>query len=92
MNALSPLLQSLLSLVVALMVLAALFLLWRRDRSPWLLAAMIGEAIGLAFRALVIVQPQLLGAVPALFSLWTLTALVFAIGLLGYAIERNQGR
>lgn len=90
MNALSPMLQSMLSLAVALMVIAALILLWRRERSPWLLAALIGEAVGLLFRALVVVQPALVGSTPILFSLWTLTALVFAIGLLGYAIDKTQ--
>ena len=92
MNALSPTLQSLFSLVVAAMVIAALILLWRRDRSAWLLAALIGEAAGLGFRVLVIVWPELVGAVPGMLSLWTLTALVFAIGLFGYAIERHQRR
>jgi len=27
---------------------------------------------------------------PVFFSLWTLSALVFAAGLLGYALEMNQ--
>jgi len=92
MNALTPVLQSLLSVIVAVMVTVALALLWRRDRSPWLLAALAGEVLGLAFRALLIVLPGLVGSAPMLFPLWTLTALVFATGLLGYAIERNQGR
>ncbi len=92
MNALSPALQSLFSLLVVLMVVAALVLLWRRDRSPWLLAALAGEGIGLVFRLLLVAQPQLASAMPMLFSLWTLGALVFAIGLLGYAIEAGGKR
>ena len=92
MNALSPGLQSLFSLVVGLMVVTALVLLWRRDRTPWLLVALVGESLGLAFRVALTALPDLVRAVPMLFSLWTLTALAFAIGLLGYAIDTTARR
>jgi hypothetical protein len=92
MNTLSPALQSLFSLVIAAMVLAALALLWRRDRSAWLVVALGAEAVGLAFRFVLIVQPDLVRSAPLMFSAWTLSGLVFAIGLLGYAIEVSGKR
>jgi len=92
MNALSPALQSLFSVVMSLMVLLALALLWRRDRSTWLVLALVGEAIALAFRIVLVVVPDVVRTAPMLFSLWTLSALVFALGLLGYAIETTSRR
>lgn len=92
MNALSPTLQSLFSVVIAAMVLAALVLLWRRDRSVWLVVALGAEAVGLAFRFALIALPDLVRSAPMMFSAWTLSGLVFAVGLLGYAIEVNGKR
>jgi hypothetical protein len=92
MNALSPALQSLFSVVMSLMLILALALLWRRDRSTWLVVALVGEAIGLAFRIVLTVVPDVIHTAPMLFSVWTLSALVFALGLLGYAIESTSRR
>jgi hypothetical protein len=92
MNAISPALQSLFSVVMSLMLLLALALLWRRDRSTWLVVALVGEAIGLAFRVALTVVPGIVQTAPMLFSVWTLSALVFALGLLGYAIETTSRR
>ena len=92
MNALSPALQSLFSVVMSLMLILALGLLWRRDRSAWLLVALAGEAIGLAFRIALVVVPDLVRTAPMMFSVWTLSALAFALGLLGYAIEATGKR
>ncbi|MGN6520190.1 MAG: hypothetical protein ACTHK2_12275 [Dokdonella sp.] len=92
MNTLSPSLQSLFSVVIPVLVLAALVLLWRRDRSGWLIVAIGAEVVGLLFRVALIVLPELMQSAPLMFSAWTLSALVFAIGLLGYAIEVNGKR
>jgi hypothetical protein len=94
MNAagLSAGLQTLASVVMALMVIAALLLLWRRDKSVWLLVALVGEFVGLAFRLAMAFVPDLMRTMPQVFSLWTLSALVFAVGLLGYAIEATTRR
>jgi len=87
MTGLESMLQSLLSFIVPAMVLVAVGLLWRRNRSPWLLLAIAGEAAGLGFRTLLAVAPDLINTAPKLFSLWTLTGFAFAVGLLGYALE-----
>ncbi|HEU4662842.1 MAG TPA: hypothetical protein VFS55_02295 [Dokdonella sp.] len=92
MNALPQALQSLFSVVIAAMVLAALGLLWRRDRSVWLVVALGAEGVGLAFRLALVALPDLVRSAPLMFSAWTLSGLVFAVGLLGYAIEVNGKR
>jgi hypothetical protein len=92
MNGLPVTLQSLFSLLIPAMVLAALVLLWRRDRSVWIIVALAGEAIGLVFRLALVVAPGIVHTAPILMSAWTLSALVFALGLLGYAIEASGKR
>jgi hypothetical protein len=91
-NGLTQTLQSLTPIVMALMVLTALALLWRKSHSVWLIVAIAGEAIGLIFRGVLFVTPELMRTMPLFFSLWTLSSLVFAAGLLGYAIETTQRR
>lgn len=83
-------LQSLAPIVIALMVLVALALLWRRDRSVWLIVAIAAEVLGLLFRGVLFAMPDLVRGTPQFFAIWTLSSLVFAAGLLGYALERNQ--
>jgi len=85
-------LQSLAPIVMALMVLAALALLWRRDRSVWLIVAIVAELAGLVFRGVLVVAPDFLRTAPMFYALWTLSSLVFAAALLGYAIEATQRR
>jgi hypothetical protein len=92
MNSLPVMLQSLFSLLIPAMVLAALVLLWRRDRSVWIIVALVGEAIGLVFRLALVVAPGFVHTAPMLMSARTLSALVFALGLLGYAIETTSRR
>ena len=85
-------LQSLAPIVIALMVLAALALLWRRDHSVWLIVAIVAELVGLVFRGVLVAMPELMRSTPMFFAVWTLSSLVFAAGLLGYAIEATQRR
>jgi hypothetical protein len=83
-------LQSLAPLVIGIVTLAALFLLWRARHSVWLMVAIVAELAGIAFRAVLFVAPELMRTVPLFFAMWTLSALVFAVALLGYAIEVTQ--
>ena len=83
----SATIPSLASLVASLLVLAALIVLLKRDISAWLIVAIVAELLGLAFRAVVMLAPAIAQSMPVLYSVWTLTALAFGIGLLGYAIE-----
>jgi|GEM_PF-1374652 len=89
---LTQMLQSLAPLLVSLMLLAAVFLLWQRQRSVWLMVAIVAEVIGLGFRALFFAAPGVIQGHSSFFALWTLCALAFAGGLLGYAIETTQRR
>jgi hypothetical protein len=66
--------------------------LWRRDRSVWLIVAIAAELAGLVFRAALFVLPDVARTMPLFFTVWTLSSLVFAAGLLGYAIETTQKR
>jgi hypothetical protein len=85
-----PLLQQLAPTIVSLMVIAALALLWRSSRSIWLVVAILAELLALVFRGTYSLMPELARSMPMLFTLWSLSALVFAVGLLGYAIEQGQ--
>jgi hypothetical protein len=84
------LLQQIAPIVISLIVIAALALLWRTSKSIWLLVAIVAELAGLVFRAAFSFVPDLARSMPMLLSLWSLAALVFAVGLLGYAIEQGQ--
>ncbi|MGH8173527.1 MAG: hypothetical protein ACREPX_10280 [Rhodanobacteraceae bacterium] len=87
---LMQLLQSLAPIAMVLMILVALLLLWRIDRSVWLIVAMIAEIVGLLFHGVLFFTPTFAQSTPAFFAVWTLASLVFAGSLLGYAIERTQ--
>jgi hypothetical protein len=82
--------QSFASLVASLLVLAALFVLLKRGTSAWLIVAIVAELVGLAFRGVVMLAPSIAQTTPLLYSIWTLTALAFGIGLLGYAFEATR--
>jgi hypothetical protein len=84
------LLQQAAPTIISLLILAALALLWRASRSVWLVVAVIGELVGLAFRAAVSFSPDILRSMPMLLTLWSLSSFVFAVCLLGYAIEQTQ--
>ena len=84
------LLQQIAPTVISLIVIAALALLWRSSKSIWLVVAIVAELVGLVFRGAYLVMPDLARSMPILFTVWSLAALVFAVGLLGYAIEQGQ--
>ncbi len=83
-------LQSLVSLAVTLMMLAALVLLWRNSKSAWLIISIAAEGVSLLCRGALFAAPELFSSTPVLSSVWTLSGLAFATGLLGYAIETTQ--
>ena len=84
------LLQQVAPTIVSLMVLAALALLWRSSRSIWLVVAIVAELAGLVFRGAFAFAPEAARSMPMLFTVWSLSAFVFAVGFLGYAIEQSQ--
>jgi hypothetical protein len=86
----ASLLQQIAPTVISLIVIAALALLWRSSKSIWLVVAIVAELVGLVFRGAYAFMPELALSMPMLFSVWSLAALVFAVGLLGYAIEQGQ--
>jgi len=87
---LNSILQSLGPLVATLMIAAALIMLWRRSRSVWLIVSLVAELVSLAFRGVIAVAPELPRSAPLFFTAWLLCSLIFAAGLLGYAIETTQ--
>ena len=83
------LLQQAAPTVISLIVIAALALLWRSSKSIWLVVAIAAELFGLVFRGLYAFMPDLARTIPMMYAVWSLSAFVFAVGLLGYAIEQN---
>jgi hypothetical protein len=84
------LLQQIAPTIVSLMVIAALALLWRASRSIWLVVAIVAELVALVFRGAYAFMPDLARTIPMMYTIWSLSAFVFAVGLLGYAIEQGQ--
>ena len=79
--------QSMASVLSGVLILVALFLLWSKSQSTWLLLALLGEGVSVLLRFAVSVAPAVLGAIPMMPLIWSITALVVAAGLLGYALE-----
>jgi len=91
-NSLIQMLQQIAPVLIVLLTLAAMVILWRKHRSVWLIVAIIADLVGLAFRGILLATPEIVRDQPSFFALWTLSALTFAIALLGYAIETAQRR
>ncbi len=89
---LNSLLQSIGPLLATLMIAAALIMLWRQSRSVWLIVALAAEVAGLLFRGAIAIAPEFTRTTPLFFTVWMLCSLIFAAGLLGYALEMNQRR
>jgi len=75
---------NLISVATSLLVLGACALLWLRSKTLWVLLALAGQAVSVLCRLLVFV-PDVFTQFPAVRLVWPLGALVFAIGLAGYA-------
>ena len=87
---LNALLQSIGPLLATFMIAGALVLLWRQSRSVWLVVSLVSELVSLAFRGVISIAPDYARSAPFFFTVWLLCSLVFAAGLLGYAIETTQ--
>ena len=78
------------SVLSSVLVLVALFLLWSKSQSSWLLLALLGEGVSLLFRFALTVAPAVLGAIPMMPLIWSITGLLVAAGLLGFALEVSK--
>ncbi|MEO7064344.1 MAG: hypothetical protein ABI082_11320 [Dokdonella sp.] len=72
------------------MILSALFLLWRKSGSVWLIVAIAAELFGITFLGILKIAPSVAQSIPIFFPMWTLSALAMAIALFAYAIEITQ--
>jgi hypothetical protein len=89
---LMQLLQAASSVFAGLIILAALVVLWWKSHSPWLLLAVAGEGISLLFRLAFSVAAAVMTSIPILLMFWSITGLLTAAGLLGYAIDESNKR
>jgi len=78
------------SVLSSVLILVALFLLWSKSQSSWLLLALLGEGVSLLFRFALAVAPAVLGAIPMMPLIWSITGLLVAAGLLGFALEVSK--
>lgn len=79
--------QAMASVLSGVLVIVALFLLWSKSQSTWLLLALLGEGVSLLLRFAVAVAPAILGSIPMMPLIWSITGLLVAAGLLGFALE-----
>ena len=84
------LLSSLPSVLIAVLLLVAMFMLWDKDRSPWLVLAIAAEIVSLGLHALLLLMPDAMRTTTVLFTVWPLAGILFAVGLFGYALERRK--
>ena len=82
--------QSAASVFTGILMLVALFLLWSKSKSTWLLLALAGISISLLFRLAYAVVPTFLSIAPMMPLLWSVTGLLVAAGLLGYALDESK--
>jgi hypothetical protein len=75
---------NLISLVTGVLVLGACVLFWLRAKTPWVLLALVGQAVSVVCR-LVLFVPDLFTQFPAIRLVWPAGAFVFALGLAGHA-------
>ena len=80
-------LMSMLSEFTGVIVFVAMLVIFLRTRSPWILAAMIAEAVTLVMRVAFKFVVEMEGLRDAFIAGWQLAALVMAVCLLGYAIN-----
>ena len=85
-------LWSLLPILCTIAVLAALIVLWRTRHSIWLVVAMASSVLEILLRIQQTIAPGLYQVLPYLFLLWHLAAVMFAAGLVGYALESARKR
>ena len=80
--------QAMAGVLSGILMVVALFLLWSKSQSMWLLLALLGEGVSLLLRlAVAVAQTALYAAIPMMPLIWSITGLLVAAGLLGYALE-----
>ena len=72
------------------MMLAALFLLWWKSKSPWLLGAFVAECAGFAFHLVLVVVPSVMSSLPFLGPVWSACYVAMAGCLLAYALTETM--
>ena len=75
-----------LSYVMPLIVLVALAVLLSKTGSPWLIAALVAEAVSLLFRIAMALGAHHLVESQLFMSAWQLCGLLFGVCLLGFAV------
>ena len=75
-----------------LMLIAALFLLWWKSKSPWLLVSIGAEGVSLLLRLVLVATPNLFTGMPMLSMIWSFTFIAMAGGLLAYAVADTTQR
>ena len=88
MNELSA--MELLSHLASPLVIVALALLLHRTRSPWLVAALVFESASLLFRVGAYASANGLLGSPLYMAAWQLSALLFAVCFLGFAVTYRR--
>ena len=79
-----------LPILCAIAVVVALVILWRARHSMWLIVAMAGSVLDLLLYIQRLIVPGLYQVLPYLFLLGELATLLFAVGLLAYALETKK--
>lgn len=72
------------------LIVAALVVLWVKSRSPWLLLALLGTCLSYGVRAGFSIAPSVSGGSSIAEVVLPIAALMFAIGLLGFAISASK--
>ena len=81
---------SVLPILCAFAVLVALIILWRARHSIWLIVAMAGTVLDLVLYIQRMIVPGLYQVFAYLFLVGLLAVMLFAVGLLGYALETKK--
>ncbi len=84
------LLQSVIGVFSSAMVIGALFMLWSKHRSNWLLLSLAGEVASLVFRGLFSLLQTVVSGNAAFSLLWQAAGLAVGAGLLGFALEQIE--
>ncbi len=87
-----PMLLLTTSIISGVILIAALFALWNKSQSTWLLLALLGAGVSLLLRLAFAVAPTILNITPMMPLIWPITGLLVSAGLLGYAIDESKRR
>ena len=80
------------SIISGVILIAALFALWNKSQSAWLLLALLGAGVSLLLRLAFVAVPAILSITPMMPLVWPITGLMLSVGLLGYAIDESKRR